>query len=273
MARQFQVGDSVIETRYGATQNDSYHGIAGRGQSRKLKEGRIVKLTARFFVSGFDALIQWDDGARDSRVADHYHLSLAHEKPRRLILGEFQYLYHMTHIQNLASILKSGMLAKSVLTRNRVAIADISDSSVQARRERIEPIYNRSIHDYVPFYLSPRNPMLYRRKEIQDNIIMLAVSTQVLSNHPHLFTDGNAASNATLFSDDENVLSGSRDVLRATFWSDYEDGKRRRCAEVLVYSHVESSFIEMIACSNTVTQAQIATLTRIHSVVDRGLYF
>jgi|LauGreDrversion4_2_1035121.scaffolds.fasta_scaffold57402_3 ssDNA thymidine ADP-ribosyltransferase, DarT len=273
MARQFHVGDSVIETRYGATQNDTYHGIAGRGQSRKLKAGRILKLTPRFFVSGFDALIQWDDGTRGSRVADQDHLSLTHEKPFRLILGEFEYLYHMTHMQNLASILKHGMLAKSTLTRNRVTIADISDSSVQSRREGIEPIYNRSIHDYVPFYLSPRNPMLYRRKEIQDDIIMLAVSTQVLSSHPHLFTDGNAASDATLFSDDENVLSSSRDVLRASYWSDYEDGKRRKCAEVLVYSHVGPSFIQTIACRNMATQAQIAALTRINSVVDRGLYF
>lgn len=273
MARQFQVGDSVIETRYGATQNDSYHGIAGRGQSRNLKAGRIVKLTARFLVSGFDALIQWDDGTKDSRVADHYHLSFAQEKPGRLILGEFECLYHMTHIQNLASILKNGLLAKSALVRNGVAIVDISDSAVQARRDRIEPVYKRCIHEYVPFYLSPRNPMLFRRREIQSDIIMLAVSTQVLGSHPHLFTDGNAASNATLFSRDELVLSGSRDILRASYWSDYEDGKRRKCAEVLVYSHVETSFIQLIACNNHATQARIATLTRIGSVVDRGLYF
>ena len=189
------------------------------------------------------------------------------------ILGEFEFLYHMTHIHNLESILKSGMLAKSILTRDRLSIVDISDPSVQDKRDRIEPVHNRSIHEYVPFYLSPRNPMLFKRREIQDDIIILGVSTQVLVTLSHLFTDGNAASGSTTFSQNETVLAGSLDVLRAKYWLDYEDGKRRKCAEVLVHSHVDPTYIETIACSNGNTLAQIKALTKIRTVVDKSHYF
>lgn len=275
MTPLFNVGSYVEETRFGATQHDSYHNIAGRGQSRRLKQGQIIKLTPRFFVSGFDALIQWTDGTKDCRVADQYHLNLlpAPHLKKRLLAGKFDCLYHMTHIQNLSSILASGILSNAEIKRRRVSIADISDSSVQARRDEIEPIYDRSIHEYVPFYLNPKNPMLYRRKEMQNEIVIIAVSTSVLSSNCHVFTDGNAAANATLFSDDESVINNSKDVLCAQYWTDYDDGKRRRCAEVLVYPSVGVKYIERIACNNEATRARVASITNIQSTIEKGLYF
>ena len=189
------------------------------------------------------------------------------------ILGEFEHLFHITHIGNLESILKEGLLAKAILNGNRLHNVDISDPSVQDRRDRIEPVHNRSIHDYVPFYLSPRNPMLSKRREMQDEVIILGISTKALMSLSHLFADGNAASGSTRFSQNETVLVGSLDVLRAKYWPGYEDGKRRKCAEVLVHSRVDSAYIDMIICCNCNTHAQVKALTGIRAYIDKSYFF
>jgi hypothetical protein len=75
----FTVGSRVEETRYGAVQNDRWHGIPGDDRPRPLKQGKIIKLSSRFWVSGYDALIAWDDGTNGSRVADTDHLVLIQE--------------------------------------------------------------------------------------------------------------------------------------------------------------------------------------------------
>lgn len=189
------------------------------------------------------------------------------------ILGEFEHLFHMTHINNLESILSEGLLAKAILKENRLLKEDISDPLVQNRRDRAEPVHKRSIHDYVPFYLCPRNPMLSKKREIQDKVIILGVSAKALMSLSHLFADGNAASCSTEFSQNETVLVGSLDVLRAKYWLDFEDGKRRKCAEVLVHSRVDPAFIDLIICNDRNTLAQVNALTGIRAVVDKSYYF
>lgn len=190
------------------------------------------------------------------------------------MLQIFEYLYHMTHYNNLSRILEFGILSDELIRQEGIAINDISDHEVQERRENLEErIYGRRIHEYAAFYVNPRNPMLFRRREIQAHIVILAISKNVLHNHEHVFTDGNAASSATLFSASSSVLKNAEEVLLGDYWTDYEDGKRRRCAEVLVYPSVEPEFIDHIICRNVAVKRHLESQTTLPVIVSPRVYF
>ena len=110
---------------------------------------------------------------------------------------------HMTHIDNLGSIFKNGLLAHN----NPYKKIDISNKEVNDRRNKIEPIYNRNVHDYVPLYFNPRNAMLYRNKmKFDDKIVILAFKNDTILLENSFFTNGNVASDHTLYSNDIKEL-------------------------------------------------------------------
>lgn len=156
-------------------------------------------------------------------------------------------IWHMTHYKNINTILKNGLLNHT--DAHKLLIEDISEPSVQSHRNRMEPIYNRPINSYVPFYIKIKNPMLYVRKEIQQEICILEIDIEALNNSEFVFTDGNAASKDTIFyAYIGKLVKLPWNVLNDDFWSEHEDGKRKRCAEILVHTKVDPKYIKQIHC-------------------------
>ena len=189
-----------------------------------------------------------------------------------------EYLYHMTHKNNLQNILQKGLQSHNHAKINHLTQVDIADNLVNDRRSRLEPIYSRSIHDYVPFYFNVKNPMLFRRKNIQNEIVVLAIDKNVLHKDNTLFTNGNAASNATLFfktTEDLNKLNWH--CINAEYWNEIVDGKRIRCSEVLVYPNILTTSIQKIFCNNIATrqfvESKIINYTHIEVELNTNLYF
>lgn len=186
----------------------------------------------------------------------------------------FPFYYHMTHKSNLAGILQHGILSHAeVLARDDVLATDISDPGAQRWRDRMEPIHNRAIHEYAPLYINPRNPMLFKRRCIQHEIVILKISASVLRDGWHVFTDGNAASRETRFSSDANVVADSLEALHAEYWANWVDGKRRRCAELLVYKGIQPRHIVGAVCSNRALAHEIAMTTNLKAEVDSFMFF
>jgi hypothetical protein len=186
----------------------------------------------------------------------------------------FQFFYHLTHKDNLAGILQHGILSHAdVLTRDDVLATDISDAGAQKWRDRAEPINHRAIHDYAPLYINPKNPMLCVRRDVQHEIVILKISPQVLECGQHVFSDGNAACRETIFSANPDVVSASMDALSSKYWTDCVDGKRRRCAELLVYPKVEPIYIMSVICSNNVLAKEVALYTKIKIEVNPSMFF
>lgn len=162
------------------------------------------------------------------------------------------YLFHMTHIDNLQSIFEKGLLSHNA-ARN-ITKQDISLATVQGRRDWLEPIYHRPIHDYVPLYFNASNPMLFCRKDIQESICILKISKDVMTKEGVLFTDGNAAVHTTstyehattFYSDLKDLDKLNWECIYDLYWNDYDDGKRIRCAEVLVPDQIETMYIKSI---------------------------
>lgn len=164
-------------------------------------------------------------------------------------------LYYMMPLKNFQTVRKHGLVSRSTAMAQGVNIQDYSDPEVQSRRaNRRDTVFERFLHDYVPLYLNPRNPMLYRLRDRAADLVVLGLTPSLLDYHDqHCFTDGNAASELTLFAKDPSVVLPSLDALKAVYWNDMPDGKRRRCAEVLVAPSIAPGFIEVAICSNVET--------------------
>jgi hypothetical protein len=84
----------------------------------------------------------------------------SNENDKILKKYNIKYIYHMTHKDNLESILENGLFSHN----NDFVTNRIDNPDVNNRRNFFEPIYNKNVQDYVPFYFNPRNAMLYVKK-------------------------------------------------------------------------------------------------------------
>jgi hypothetical protein len=185
---------------------------------------------------------------------------------------DYNALYHITHIDNISTIFKYGLLAHN----NKYQIKDISDNQVNSRRNRIEPIYRKNVHSYVPFYFNPKNAMLYKRKEIQDDIIILAFEKSLIELNGAIFTDGNASScYSTFYKDIVNLNRLDWNCLSDWSWCNHPDGKRTRMAEVLVPSHVSIDRLQSVICNSITTYINLLEVcpSDTEIILEQKFYF
>ena len=155
------------------------------------------------------------------------------------------YLYHFTHVNHFASILSHGLMPRNRAEYRGYITSDISNSDVQELRAT-KQVNGRPLHDYVPLYFTPRNPMLYVRRDNQDEIVILCLEKELLCREGSVFTDGNAASDATRFCNTSEELEQlDWECLRSVRWNEFPDGRRKRCAEVLVPNYVSAHCIQL----------------------------
>lgn len=195
------------------------------------------------------------------------------------LLAEYgiDYLYHMTSIDNLPSILSHGLLSHNQAHRFGLNKTDISDNCVQDIRQG-KSVNRIRLHDYVPLYFNPKNPMLYRRKELQQDIIILAINPIVLVYPGTIFSDGNAACRGTTFYSDIEMLSQlDWDTIWTRYWNDKFDGKRIRCAETLVYPSLSLDKILTVFCYSEMSAISIQNMmpsdVNIPIQVNKNFYF
>ena len=182
-------------------------------------------------------------------------------------------LHFMTPVENLGSILEHGLLSRNAMLTRGVAFVDISDNEVQDLRRRPEPVFGRSIHDYVPLYLNHMNAMLYRRRELRESLVILEIYSAITAQPGVLFCDGNAAAAGTEFSTDPDVLSTAAEALDAEYWTDIADGKRRRMAEVLIPDSVPTDAIGRAICNNRELAARIREEHDLYASLDPTKFY
>ena len=157
-------------------------------------------------------------------------------------------VFHLTHINNLESILRHGIWAKSRVESQISSYEDISDPEVQKWRA--------DLHDFVPVFFIERTPMMYKKHKsgVTADLCLLVIDVYELIQRVEFlkFSNGNAASAATtIFSDPEMLISElPTDVLLANSWNSYvgglKEGSRKRSAELLVKSKVPVEAIRNI---------------------------
>lgn len=194
----------------------------------------------------------------------------------------FRGLFHMTHVSNLEGILKYGIFSHSIARGENLMRKDISNPDINAKRKRIESVYNFKVHDYAPLYINPQNPMMEARcknETLRDEIILIKVSPNILVNHQSvLFTDGNAAEDSSKFYnniEDFNRLDWS--CIQDEYYINHKDGRRIRCSEVLVYEQITLPFIDELVSFSGKPFEQLFQLFPNHSGirlrVDKTVFY
>jgi len=223
-------------------------------------------------------LREQEERERQANLIREQVLERQRKKNQHLDNFGINYLYHMTHRDNLEKILQVGLKSHNYARQNNLMQNDIANNDVNDRRNRVEQIHNRSLHDYVPLYFNPKNSMLFVRRNIQNNIVILAIDRLIIYAENTIFTDGNAANGPTKFFNDTNSLSQINwECIRAEYWNGFADGRRERMAEVLVFPDISAKSIKKIYCNSPDTLQFIQEKTRnyqhIGTELKTNLYF
>lgn len=135
---------------------------------------------------------------------------------------------------------------------------------VQERRSNRKLPSGRWLHEYVNLYLNARNTMMYKRKELHEDLCVIRIRTDVLDIPGTIVSDRNAAAKIALFSDP--VMGFTRldkgQVFAQSWIHDdpVETANHRAimCAEVLIPDHVGTEYIlgAYVSCAETKAMLQ-----------------
>ena len=182
--------------------------------------------------------------------------------------SDIKELYFITPIENISSIFEHGIMFHNKIKASKLSHKSVAHSEVQKRREdKAIPGGKRKLHDYVNLYFNPRNSMMYSRKNLHEELCVLAVHANVLAHQGIIIADGNASSNYTRFFDTaDGVKSLDRDsVFTENWWdSDYVETCRKRsaaCAEALVPDQLPPTSIIGIYVSCEGSHAKVKEIT------------
>lgn len=160
-------------------------------------------------------------------------------------------LFYITHVDNLGSIVERGILAHSVVERERVSFTPIYDTDIVARRGAKTVPGGASLWDYANLYFQPRNPMLYRVMCEKDkaDIAVISVRPDVLTLPGALVTDGNAANFPTLFypvAEGMKHIERQWNVIQNDWWRSDDGSKRKIMSECLVPERVPPDLVDTV---------------------------
>ncbi len=161
-------------------------------------------------------------------------------------------LYYITHVDNIPSILRHGVLSHELILSKKVPYTRIYDEEIVSNRQRVTTPNGSTLWSFANLYFQPRNPMLYRvtREKPLEKIAVVAVRREILNNKDVFAANGNAASSNTQI---QPVSPGLLDTIASqtdqVWWTDI-DGKRRIMAEALVPEQVPPEFIQAIYVSS-----------------------
>jgi hypothetical protein len=187
------------------------------------------------------------------------------------------YIYHITHVNNLSSIIADGGLRTCCdLRQAGVNYTDIAHETIQDWRATKEVSCGPGgvIHDYVPFYFAPRSPMLCaihngrvpHYREGQGPVLHLVSSVEAVRSATlsFVFTDGHSRIDFTGFYDDVSYLDQiDWQIMKEKYWRDTiadNDRKRRRQAEFLIHKFFPWSLIELIGVSGSRMKARVESI-------------
>lgn len=180
------------------------------------------------------------------------------------------FIFRIMALNNLAHVLEHGIACRNChhLTQQPNFITIGEDDIITRRDERqvlCAPF--GVLADYVPFYLAPRSPMLYRisrtNAQVREEIIYIVsqVSAVAELGIPFVFTDGHALMEFSQFSNQLTKLAMiDWQVMQAKYWQptdDDNDRRRRRMAEFMVHQQFPANCIRAIVVANELVAERV----------------
>lgn len=176
-------------------------------------------------------------------------------------------LYHITHVDNISSIMECGALyCDADRAKWGVTPLEIGDPRLKQKRlrKKVDVPPGGVLADYVPFYFAPRSPMLSYIAHgnvpgcRQDDVVYVVTTVEGIrrAQLPFVFTDMHPVHAFSKQSNDPEELPQVIDwrLMRARYWfNDPErdpDRKLRRQAEFLVHRQLRWQLVTTLAVRN-----------------------
>ncbi|MEW6609097.1 MAG: DarT ssDNA thymidine ADP-ribosyltransferase family protein [bacterium] len=170
---------------------------------------------------------------------------------------KIRHLYYITHIDNLPSILKNGILSHKQVEERQISYTPIYDKEIiENRRNRIIPDGSgRNLWDFANVYFQPRNPMLFRVvcEKSDNDIVVIAIKSDILNRDDIFISSGDAASSATEIlpaKEGKETLYKLTEILDKKWWTEESGDKRKIMAECLVPDMISPEYIHTIYVAN-----------------------
>jgi O-acetyl-ADP-ribose deacetylase (regulator of RNase III) len=175
-------------------------------------------------------------------------------------------MLYITHIDNLISILKEGILCHSLVDKKNLQCKTIYNQDVVNRRKNILVDGERSLWNFANLYFNPRNPMLYslvKRPgfasiEYVKQYVIIAVKPSILQNNDVYVSDGNSAHSLTEFypisgrtkEDSKRIFQIAEKINTIEWWDETKGTKREVMAECLVPEKIPPSYFQTLHVPN-----------------------
>ncbi|WP_426273662.1 DarT ssDNA thymidine ADP-ribosyltransferase family protein [Exiguobacterium sp. R-17] len=193
-----------------------------------------------------------------------------------------EYIYHFSHVTNIASILNEGKIKSRAEIMRKLPIGYNDNAS----SEVIDGT-SFDVHEYVRFYFRPLTPTQYRNEGVKSNFevdqfnahcpvpVFLLFDTDILEDERTMFSYESLASRHHV-----ERYNNIYDFIRAPFRDIYHTGpisrednssiiKKRRHAEVLIKDSYDLSLLRLIICR---TEAEQETLFNLIDENAKRLY-
>ncbi len=185
------------------------------------------------------------------------------------MVKRLQELYYITHVDNIPSILRLGILSHAQVEERKVPGKRVYDEGIVAWRKRRAVPGGLSLWEYANLYFQPRNPMLYRlvMEGKLNEIAVLGVRRDVLTLDGVLVTTGNAARIETTILPKSEWKKYKDEIVRGTdveWWSEVNGSKRRIMAGVLVPRVIPPEMISNVYVPNNEVRQKVLSLLKAH---------
>jgi hypothetical protein len=197
---------------------------------------------------------------------------------RDMTRADLHELGYIAPISTVPSILQNGILSHK--RAEKVAHESIGLQGVaDLRAAKVIP-GGCALHEYANLYISPRNPMMLKRRELHEQTCVLRVSANVIDLPGVLITDSNAASKYVNFGPAPDGLAiVDRDRTFAESWTHDDQIEQwrhsaQKCAEVLVPDMVPVSYVSGAFVSCDASRAHLQRLAPgLPITIDPHLFF
>ncbi len=197
---------------------------------------------------------------------------------RHMTRADLYELGYIAPISTVPSILQNGILSHQradIIAHESIGLQGIQD----LRATKVIP-GGCALHEYANLYISPRNPMMLKRRELHEQTCVLRISASVIDIPGALITDSNAASKyATFRPAPDGLAIVDRDRTFAESWTHDDQIEQwrhsaQKCAEVLVPDMVPASYISGAFVSCDASRAHLRHLAPgLQITLDPHLFF
>lgn len=178
-------------------------------------------------------------------------------------------IYHLTKLRNLDSILKYGLLSRSLIEKQELSFDDVADPQIISKRDEL------GLQCYVPFHFHPYSSF---DKAVKSNFhneefIYICITRELASKNKFkiLLSHPLSQESSKLFDYDEGIEKIDWNAME-TLGTEDEHIKNVKMAECLTKKIIPAKYFNSIFVRNNKTKSFVENKLREFGVVEKPPY-